>query len=189
MTQPFAALAERFPSQTHKLEQFRTALATREHIPGDLAEFGVYNGGGTRELAFLAPSRTVWAFDTFSGIPAEDYGGEEDSSDPPGKWVPSADNPWALFAGIPNVQVVPGRFADTLALVPLDVRFVLVHVDCDLRRSHEQVFQFLEQRMQPGGIVFLDDPQLKGANRAIREWTARQPVVRWDGGHIIEWTP
>ena len=188
MTQPFVALAERFPSQTHKLEQFRTALSAREHIPGDLAEFGVYNGGGTRELAFLAPSRTVWAFDTFSGIPAEDYGGEEDSSDPPGKWIPYA-NPAELFAGIPNIKIVPGRFVDTLALVPLDVRFVLVHVDCDLRRSHEQVFRFLEQRMQPGGIVLLDDPQLKGANRAIREWTARQPVVRWDGGHIIEWTP
>lgn len=185
----FPDLAQRFPSQTHKLTQFRAALQAVWDIPGDLAEFGVYNGGGTREMAFLAPERTVWAFDTFRGIPAEDYGGPEDADNPPGKWVPDADNPGELFAGIPNVRAVPGRFTETFRLIPPNVRFVLVHVDCDLYASHKQVFQFLERRMQPGGVILLDDPDLRGAHRAILEWCVTHPEADWDRGHVITWKP
>jgi hypothetical protein len=187
MPSPFAELDARFPSLTNNLALYRQVLSEREHIPGDLAEFGVYNGGGVRQMAAAAPNRTVWAFDTFTGMPAEDYGGLDDADNPPGRWKPFSLDPAELFAGIPNVRIMAGRFAETLPLVPPDVRFVLVHVDCDFYESHMQVFRFLEQRMQPGGFIWLDDPQLPGAFRAMRKWATSQTAAHWNGGHIIEW--
>ncbi|MDE1766557.1 MAG: hypothetical protein KGI27_09865 [Thaumarchaeota archaeon] len=155
-------------------------------VPGDFAEFGVYNGNGARELASLDPSRTCWAFDTFEGMPQEDYSGDEDSSDPPGKWKPSAE-PEALFHGIPNITAIKGRFVDTLGLVNDEVHFSLVHVDCDWYWSHRQVLEFLESHLNHGAKIVFDDWTLAGAKRAIQEWRDRVgPKVKGEG-EVLVW--
>jgi hypothetical protein len=131
----------------------------------------VYHGNGTRELASLDPNRTAWAFDTFEGMPAADYGGAEDASDPPGKWKPNTSNPAEMFEGIPNVRIVKGRFADTLPTVPDGTKFILVHIDCDWYLSHKQVLNWLaDNHLADRAILLFDDPGLPGAKRAIDEW-------------------
>ncbi|KKK93911.1 hypothetical protein LCGC14_2688170 [marine sediment metagenome] len=44
------------------------------NLPGDVAEVGVYKGGGTKLLAktFELTEKTIHAFDTFSGMPPVD---------------------------------------------------------------------------------------------------------------------
>lgn len=175
----FEELDRKFQSQTHKLKKFQDNFDPA--VPGDFAEFGVYNGNGARELASLDPARTCWAFDTYSGMPKDDYNGDEDSSDPPGKWVPSA-SPEELFSGISNVKPVVGRFVDTLPMVPEGVKFCLVHVDCDWYQSHRQVLEFLDRHLSPGGKILFDDWTLAGASRAIKEWREKtHRTVSGDG--------
>jgi len=116
---------------------------------GELAEFGVYNGGHTRILAEYG--RPVWAFDTFKGIPKEDYIDGLDV-DKPGTFEPSVDVE-TMFDGYPNIKPMVGRFVDTIGLVPSEIKFALVFLDCDLYESYKLVLNWLEDRMIPGGII------------------------------------
>lgn len=167
-------LDELYPSQCHKFERFRAEYERIKHLVGDFAEFGVANGGGSRELSRLDPTRLVFAFDTFSGMPAEDYHPGEDDANPPGKWAPQG-TPEQLFEGIANIVPVVGRFAVTLSKVIIP-RLLLVHIDCDYYESYRQVLEFLESRMVQGGVAFIDDydPEHNclGCRRAVDEWVA-----------------
>ena len=183
----FAHLDRTYQSQTHKINYFKFLWEQVKHLDGDLAEFGVYNGNGSRELAQLDPSRKVYAFDTFEGIPIEDYHEEEDKNNPPGKWIPLAQ-PAALFEGIPNIVPVKGRFAHTL-LNTSSLRVCLVHIDCDLYESYRQVLEWLEGHMVPGGIALIDDyPGCVGAKRAVDEWvTTHQALATFHPNDKICW--
>lgn len=184
MADIFQELDQKYPSQTHKFDTFTRLYAPLQGALGAFAEFGCYNGGGARDLARLDPSRTVFAFDTFQGMPQEDYHPGEDDSDPPGKWKPLA-GPAQLFEGIPNIIPVVGRFAETLPAFIPNVPFVLVHIDCDYYESYTQVFNFLAKRMVPGGVALLDDYGMcAGATRATDEWVAAHPELV--SGHLRE---
>jgi Macrocin-O-methyltransferase (TylF) len=167
-------LDQRFPSETRKFQLFAEMYEPLRNAPGCFGEFGVYNGGGARQLARLDPSRTVYAFDTYAGMPQPDYHPTEDYDNPPGKWRPAA-GPAELFGGIQNIVPVVGRFADTLPSFP-PMAFVLAHIDCDYYESYMQVLDFLLDRMVPGGVALLDDyMQCLGASRAVNEWVAKHP--------------
>jgi len=173
----FEHLDQQYPSQCHKFDRFSAEYKSLSHLPGNFAEFGVGNGGGARELAKLDPNRAVYAFDTYKGMPAEEYHPDEDSANPPGKWAPLAPAE-LLFSGIPNIIPVRGRFAWTLPwFIGAFGGFLLVHVDCDYYESYRQVLHFLEDRMVEGGVVFLDDygGECSGCTRAVDEW------IKWMG--------
>ena len=139
-------------------------------IDGPVAEFGVYNGGMTKILAAL--DRPVWAFDTFEGMPYQEYYNDDyDSSNPPGKFRPDHDV-IGFLNSLGNVVVQKGRFVDTLPNIPKDLVFSLVFLDCDYYLSHWQVFNYLEQQghTAPGTIYLFDDYDLAGARAAIDEW-------------------
>jgi O-methyltransferase len=149
-----ASINELYPSATDKHQVLEELHRKVQHLEGDVAEFGVYHGENTRTLARLFPDRTVWAFDTFTGMPKEDYLNlnDEDRSDTPGKWAPEVP-PSVLFAGYHNIHPIQGRFADTLQHVDPSVRFILCHVDCDWYTSHKQVLEFLTERLVPGAVL------------------------------------
>jgi hypothetical protein len=175
MWRNFDRLDDLYPSQCHKLERFRAEYERLQHLAGDFAEFGVANGGGSRELSRLDPTRLVYAFDTYSGMPVEDYHPGEDDANPPGKWTPTG-TPEQLFEGIPNIVPVVGRFALMLPKYD-DLRLLLVHIDCDYYESYRQVLEFLERRMVQGGVAFIDDYEAGhncfGCVRAVDEWVAK----------------
>ena len=145
--------------------------------PGAIAEFGCYDGGSTRLLAELG--RTVYAFDTFDGIPTADYCRSFDAANPPGKFRPTAPVA-ALFEGYSNVVPIVGRYADTLPQHS-DLRFAFAYIDCDLYASYRQVLAWLPQRML--GDCFMCDDYLScdGAARAVDEWKSQQSEWEFDG--------
>lgn len=143
-------------------------------IEGDIAEFGVWNGGNTKHLTRYG--RKVWAFDTFTGLPREDYVYEWDDDNPVGKFRPDYDV--VAYLESLGVNVLKGRFVDTLPQIPLDTVFALVFIDCDYYESHRQVLHYLEERghLEPGSMLLFDDYCLRGAHKAIEEWRGTRPV-------------
>lgn len=156
-------------------------------IPGDMAEFGCFEGGITMQLAELG--RRVWAWDTFEGMPDDDYIEAWDNSDPPGKWKPGND-PLQQFkdSGFDIVPVV-GKFSETIPRIELeypDLRFSFVHVDCDHYHAYRRVLAYLTSHMSPGGVVKLDDYGCcKGAQIATDEWLATHNKQLFEGDKIL----
>lgn len=157
-----------------------------ERLQGDVAEFGVYRGGTTRQLSDLT-GRTVWAFDTFEGIPGEDYA-ESDDEDVPGKFK-SEYNMEEMFGEYPRIVPVVGRFADTLLDFDEAVKFVLVYMDCDLKASTHQVLEWLPQHLVDGAAIVFDDySSHKNVRAEVNEFGEKHGCAvtpRGNGAHII----
>lgn len=154
-----------------------------KNVPGDLAEFGVYEGNYTFQMAAQAPNRIVWAWDTFEGMPDDRWLADLDKSDPPGKWKPRED-PIRRMEKTLNIRVVKGKFSETIPKFTEDVRFALVHVDCDNYWAHVWVLEFLQPRMSPGGLIVFDDyANCAGAKKAIDEWS-RKTGLKYENNMI-----
>src|SRR5512139_3383206 len=93
---------------------FNELMLERRYLPGAIAEFGVADGGSTRQLAGYG--RPVFAFDTFCGLPAEDFHPDHSIDSRklmcPGGFTPRFSIE-EMFSGYPNIHPVVGRFADT----------------------------------------------------------------------------
>ena len=162
-------------------------LLTLEGIPGDIAEFGVYEGWMCRGMAELQPHRTVWAFDTFEGMPVEDHIPGLDDSNPPGKWASDKSETIARLTA-PNIRIMEGRFADTLPNCTATT-FALVHIDCDTYNGYKQVLEWMVTRLANGAIVVMDDyPECAGAKKAVEEWKPLwEDHITWVGDMMFEW--
>ena len=143
-------------------------MSGKENLPGDIFEFGVYGGGSTKQLAKFG--RRVWAFDTYNGIPEEDFNSNNGDHDHPGKFkCPYKEA--EMFKDSPNIVPIKGRFADTLHVVPESIKAILVYMDCDLYHSYKQVLNWLPNHLEHGAVVVVDDYSCcKGARQAIDEW-------------------
>lgn len=149
--------------------------------PGAIAEFGCFDGGSARALA--QHKRPVFAFDTFAGIPTEDFNRQHGDHDEPGKFAPSA-KPWELFKDAPNVYPVVGRYADTLPQ-HLGLRFAFAYIDCDLYESYRQVLAYVAPRMDGDAFMCDDYHACAGAKKAVDEWIAQQSVWTFDAAEQV----
>lgn len=166
-------------------KQFERLYNARKHLPGDIAEFGVYNGGSTVALAEFG--RRVWAFDTFEGLPEVDYTCIDGVDNKPKKFTPDYDLE-TLWKMCPSIVPVKGRFVDTFPTVPEDVKFMLVYVDCDYYQSHVQVLEWLPTRLVPGAAIVLDDYRaLEGVRKAVDVFVKKYKLTLSERGEIIEW--
>lgn len=165
------------PSTDHSAD-FDVLVPPLLDLKGDIAEFGVYEGLNTRALCKYG--RRVWAFDTYSGIPASRFRKEWDFPNPPGKWVPRY-NPDILFYGNPLVTPVVGEFQNTLPQT--DASIVFAYVDCDLYESYQCALEWLASgHMVRGGVALCDDIwDCPGALLATKEFIDRHPQLK------IEW--
>lgn len=162
-----------------KINNLDTIAKKLETVPGDIAEFGCFEGENTEHMARFFPGRRLWAWDTFEGMPDDGYIHDLDKSDPPGKWKPGCGDPIKHFEAICsthgyNIIPVKGLFSVTIpAFDHPDVHFAFVHIDCDHYNAYKRVLAFITLRMSPGGIVRLDDYGCcEGARKATDEWLA-----------------
>lgn len=152
------------------------------NLDGDIVEFGVYAGRTTEKLA--ASGRTVWALDTFTGIPQKEYMDYIDM-DTPGKFAPPEGTIERLLA-IPNIRMIPGRFSDTLPTLYTDV--VLAYIDCDLMISVNQALHWLEHHMVDGGAIVLDDYMShRGVRAPVDLFVRRNQQCKFNGTDTIRW--
>jgi O-methyltransferase len=191
-----ARIASVTPKAPHRPEHIAAFVdAVLAHpARGCLVECGVYQGVGTAKLSHLAAAlgRTLWAFDSFEGLPPHDeqhtvtrQGIRLRDKLAPGRFAASLGEAQATVAryGVPEVVWwVPGWFATTLpAWAAIQHEPVAaVYLDVDLADSVRTCLEHLWPLVIPGGVVVSQDGDLPGAVDAMREWAARvdpEPTV------------
>ena len=127
---------------------------------GVILEFGVAGGATTRNIATLNPTRKVYGFDSFKGLPEEWNGmvvGQFACELP--KDFPS------------NVELVIGTFQDTLPIFlgcHSNEPISSIHIDCDLYSSTKFVLDTLKDKVQNGLIILFDE--IVGSKAAYPTW-------------------
>jgi O-methyltransferase len=178
-----------------------TARALADGVPGDLVETGVWRGGTAIYLrAILAAvgdaDRTVWACDSFEGLPEADA--ERFPMDVPMRFheyrelAVGLDRVQAAFAryGLLDDQVrfVPGWFRDTLPAVAREVGSIAVlRLDGDMYESTIDALTHLEPLVADGGFVIVDDYNgIEACRQAVHDHRERHGI---DAPiHEVDWT-
>ena len=137
-------------------------------VPGDIVECGAYRGGSTIALAAATPSKAVYSFDTFGGMPTPGPHDEHEEGD----FLTTFEEVVLNTAPYPNIFLVRGRFADT---VPnFEARAIsLLYLDCDLYDSYRLCLTHFWPMVSPGGLVVLEDYKAidcPGARKACDEF-------------------
>ncbi len=118
---------------------------------GLFLEFGVATGNTIRQIAGHAPEgKTVYGFDSFSGLPGDWSGHVETAGAFRQKQLPKVP---------PNVTLLQGLFGDTLPgfLETHSGPVSFVHIDCDLYDSTKTILDHLGSRFQPGTRILFDE--------------------------------
>ena len=154
----------------------------KEGMNGDLAELGVYKGNTAVLLAKFARARekTVYLFDTFQGFSKDDL--REIDADKPLAFQDTSLERVQSLVGFEKVKYVVGYFPESAAVIPADLSFCLVHLDCDLYAPMKSALEYFYPRLVPGGFLLLHDYSSlywDGAEKAIDEFFAakRERVV------------
>jgi SAM-dependent methyltransferase len=152
-------------------------LLDEEHVPGSLAEVGVWRGNTAAVLAFYAQKhgRQLYLFDTFSGFDDGDLKGVDAGRS---KFFAdtSVEGVRRLVGDLHSeVRFVVGRFPQSVTGEVARERFSVVSVDCDLEEPTRAALEFFHERLNPGGMLFLHDyanPNWPGVRAAVDEFCA-----------------
>jgi hypothetical protein len=143
--------------------------------PANIAEVGVYQGGGTYFIAsaasqILTTVPAIHAFDTFAGHASIDITPQLDGPHQPGKFADTSfDAVQRYLSGFPNVVLHQGRFQDNCHKIA-EQSFCFVHLDVDIYKVTLECLEFFETSILIGGIIIVDDYGFKtceGAKRAV----------------------
>lgn len=140
-----------------------------EDIPGDLVETGVWRGGATIFMravlkAYGVTDRTVWAADSFEGLPRPDpdrYPADAGSQLFANRFLAvsleEVQRNFARYGLLDNqVRFLKGWFRDTLPTAPIEQISVL-RLDGDLYESTMDALTWLYPKVQLGGFAIIDD--------------------------------
>jgi O-methyltransferase len=140
-----------------------------DEIPGDLIETGVWRGGATIFMrgilkAYGDETRTVWAADSFQGLPAPDPARfPADTGDTFFKQsglavgVDQVKHNFSRYGLLDDqVKFLVGWFKDTLPTAPIE-QLSVMRLDGDLYESTWQAIEALYPKLSPGGFCIVDD--------------------------------
>ena len=129
------------------------------NIPGAIMEFGTFRGF---KMKFMMEyfqerlaQRDIYLFDTFEGI---DPNQAADSPISPDEHQKAQLYAYVLdrFKAYANVQIIKGAAPHTLADLSLD-EVAFIHLDMNSWMAEIGTLEKLWHKIQPGGIVLLDD--------------------------------
>ncbi len=161
------------------LDALLWSLACTE-LPGDVAEFGVFEGRSLRAMAEHQPLRTIHGFDSFLGLP-EDWVRSSDSTYGKGHFSTGALP--QLQAQHHNIQIHPGFFDASLPVWKCTLRqpLALLHIDADLYSSAKYVLNTLNDAIVPGTVLVFDE---------LSDWKSSGVYPQWEEGEWLalkEW--
>lgn len=141
-------------------------------LEGDVAEFGVFQGGVLELLAKLNRGKNVIGIDSFEGLPEatpkDNYHKKGDFSE--------VDYPAILgyFKTMyRNVELYKGYSPEIFKEITEYRKYSFVHIDVDLYQSVKDGLDFFYPRMVDGGVIICDDigwESVKGGESALMEF-------------------
>ncbi len=173
----------------HSCYQFLKQTAGLE---GDVAEFGVFQGGSACFLAHLMEhlgldEKLLFLYDTFAGIPQSSPLDLVEVNDFSGNSVERVRH---LLAGFDNVRVMPGDIRQTFA-DSSEGPYSLVHIDCDQYEVTGFLCDRLYPRMTPGGIMMFQNYSFGatlGERIAVDQFFEDKPeqvLIGFDGAAFV----
>jgi len=152
----------------------------RNNIPGEIAEFGVYEGDFAQWINLCFPEKKLYLFDTFSGFDDRDIDDFEMNLSAKrlsyGKFEGNANKREKLVLEKMSydnvVHIKKGYFPDSTYDME-EIKYSFVHIDVDLYKPTKAGLEYFWPRMSPGGYIFCHDlqaAQFPGARIAIKEF-------------------
>ncbi len=143
------ARMNRAQSCSRRNEVLDIALSQVLH-DGLVCEFGVFEGETINHIAKQLPSRIIFGFDSFEGLPErwrEAFG--------PGTFSTGGQLPRVRS----NVRLRKGWFDATLPgfAAQHTGAIAFLHVDCDLYSSTRCIFEYLGKSLKAGSIIVFDE--------------------------------
>lgn len=171
------------------LYRFGREIAQSGHVPGDIVECGVYNGGSAGVMVYpvlrnLGLPRRVWLLDSFAGLPEPGDRDDAEAWEWVGRCRGDVREVETVFRNLniwsPRVKIVQGWLRDTLPSLTSEIdRIALLHLDVDWYDSTKLCLEHFYDRVVPGGVIVVDDYQhWAGCRRAVDDFIAgrRLPV-------------
>lgn len=169
--------------------QFCVEKVLEDEVKGDFIETGIWRGGTCIFMqgllvAYDATDRTVWAADSFEGVPAptlpQDEGFDLSPNVLPVLAV-SLEEVTKLFQryGLlgENVKFLKGWFKDTLAVAPIG-QLAILRLDGDLYESTMDALVPLYDKVSRGGFVIVDDyGSCPPCKRAIDDFRSQRGIA------------
>lgn len=150
-------------------------------LEGNIWECGVYKGGTAAMmatiLADIAPSKRLYLFDTFEGMPETDAGKDWCRK---GDFLDTTLESVTAYVRHPELTVIrKGFIPDSFAGLESS-QIAFAHVDVDIYQSVLDCTQFIWPRLSLGGFIVFDDygfPTCPGARTAIDEFFSSQRCI------------
>jgi O-methyltransferase/8-demethyl-8-(2,3-dimethoxy-alpha-L-rhamnosyl)tetracenomycin-C 4'-O-methyltransferase len=157
------------------LVQEAVLAVTRNNVPGDFLEAGIWRGGVIilmRALidAYNIEGRKIVAADSFEGIPKNTRALNDPVDQWNDRWVASLKE---VKEGIARfglldyrIEFLPGYFEDSLKALK-GRTFSVIRLDSDSYDSVETSLEYLYPLVPTGGFVIIDDWHLPGCRMAV----------------------
>ena len=126
-------------------------------LPGDIVEFGCFQGHVSKIISVVSPGKNIHVYDNFEGLPP---GSDKDKDFLPGIMAASIESLTENFINdkIP-LPVIHQDFFENLSKedIPLEISFA--YLDSDLYESIKCSLNLIYPNMIKGGIIMIDDYQ------------------------------
>ncbi len=164
-------------------------IATK-NIPGDIVEFGIYQGWWINFLWQASETvglrRRIYGFDSFEGL-SEPHPEHDQAFWKKGQYACGLEqvSKNVRLSERPRLKLVKGFFERSL-LSPealLAEQFCYARIDCDIYQPALECLRYLGPRLADGAIVVFDDwPHTRGfgEQRALEEWLPTVPELRFE---------
>lgn len=151
-----------FEFGTHRARTFTMVMSLDNFYATNHGSTGgsltLKSGGGYMDKYF--------AFDSFEGWPSDTQFSEHPQYAPGGAKTSEVEflNLLTNYGqSIERVELIPGFYENSLTqslsekFIQKQVKASLITVDCNLYKSYKSVFAWVDQFMQPGTVLYLDD--------------------------------
>jgi O-methyltransferase len=152
-------------------------------VPGDIVECGCYKGGTAIVFALNDPSKAVYSFDTFDGMPAPSEFDVHKEGDLKATVEEAIEN----TKDFPNIFLVRGDICKTIR--QFEARAIsLLYLDCDLYEPHKIALEHLWPMVSGGGWMVSHDyvtEDCPGVRKAIDEFFGPGKAERRFGYRVV----
>lgn len=182
------------------------AVSKQSLQPIQVAEFGVGRGGSAIFLAWLVNQYQgkLSLYDVFGQIPAPtEQDGERAASRYDAIIKQEGEKYYGNIINVlelvlrdlhkvckpDRIDIVKGKYEETLPTLTDIKKFNLVHIDCDWYESSKAVYSYLQSRLRDGAIIQIDDYSTwDGSKRAFQEatWLNNYQSHLVDGALVID---